>query len=171
MFISDRHAGPAPAGPRSALSVPDLPFPRPPAGGAAESPTGRGGGCAGAERERTESGNGAGNAPGAEKERSGSGAGAGSGAAAPPSWVAGGGGEGLLPHSSGGPHFPWTSFCFCYCEAFPHHLSVPGPEARSSAGINQLHFPVAKGGRKMHSGSGHNLPCLETGPLFPGHGL
>nr|XP_014119491.2 glycine-rich protein 1 isoform X5 [Zonotrichia albicollis] len=138
MFISDRHAGPAPAGPRSALSVPDLPFPRPPAGGAAESPTGRGGGCAGAERERTESGNGAGNAPGAEKERSGSGAGAGSGAAAPPSWVAGGGGE------------------------------VPGPEARSSAGINQLHFPVAKGGRKMHSGSGHNLPCLETGPLFPG---
>lgn len=52
---------------------------------------------------------------------------------------------------------------FCY------FLSVPGPEARFSAGINQLCFPVVEGGRKMYSGSGHNLPCLETEPLlFPG---
>ncbi|KAL9866482.1 uncharacterized protein GJ701_000260 isoform 2-T9 [Geothlypis trichas] len=88
MSISDLHAGSAPEGLRSAasplaLGAPESsrrgrrgcagpPFPQPPAGGAAESPTGRGGGCAGAEREthRERRGNGAGNAPGAERERS-----------------------------------------------------------------------------------------------------
>lgn len=43
---------------------------------------------------------------------------------------------------------------------------MPGPEARSSAGINQLLFPVAKEGRTMQSDSGCNLPCLETGALL-----
>ncbi|XP_054127829.1 translation initiation factor IF-2-like [Melozone crissalis] len=168
MSISDRHAGPAPAGPRSAASRPPSAPPSCPSCGRQRValPSHRRG-AAGAARERSGNAPGAGTEPGMHRERSGSGAGAGSGSAAP-SWVAGGGGEGLLPYSSGGPHFPWTSFCFCCWEAFPHHLSVPGPEARSSAGINQLRFPVAEGGRKMHSGCGHNLPCLETGPLlFP----
>jgi len=43
---------------------------------------------------------------------------------------------------------------------------MPGPEARSSAGINQLHFPVAEEGRRMHSSSGYDPPCLETGVLL-----
>lgn len=43
---------------------------------------------------------------------------------------------------------------------------MPGPKARSSAGINQLCLPVAKEGRRMHSGSGYNPLRLETGALL-----
>lgn len=61
--------------------------------------------------------------------------------------------------------FSWAGNTILFC----YFLLVPGPKARSSAGINPLYFTVAEGGRRMHSGSGYNLPCLETEALpFPG---